>query len=295
MAVRILVVDDASFIRDMVKKQLRDRIPDLELKDAADGLRALALIKQWSPEIVLSDWEMPNMTGEELLREVRAMPNHANLPFIMITSRGDRDHVVKAVQSGVSDYITKPFTAEELLRKVSKQLKAIGRMPEMGQQKIAAGQNIAFASLDVLTGGRAESVAKASSPTVSGSSAALLQQNPLLAKKDVPMAAVKTTPKGRAQLRFPNELTYACEIREMSLQLMSCTMVRGNQLPSLFDQTVVDIESGDGESVARVNGYVHAMQACENRPDTQSIKLMIRFVDNDPDKFAMLSKYIAQL
>lgn len=295
MAVRILVVDDASFIRDMVKKQLRDTIPDLELKDAADGLRALALIKQWSPEIVLSDWEMPNMTGEELLREVRAMPNYANLPFIMITSRGDRDHVVKAVQSGVSDYITKPFTAEELLRKVSKQLKAIGKMPEVGQQKIAAGQNIAFASLDVLTGGRVDAVAKTSSATVSGSSAALLQQNPLLVKKDVPIAVVKTTPKGRAQLRFPNELTYACEIREMSLQLMSCTMVRGNQLPSLFDQTVVDIESGDGESVARVNGYVHAMQACENRPDTQSIKLMIRFVDNDPDKFAMLSKYIAQL
>lgn len=294
MAVRILVVDDAPFIRDMVKKQLRDQIPDLELKDAADGLRALALIKQWSPEIVLSDWEMPNMTGEELLREVRSMPHLANLPFIMITSRGDRDHVVKAVQSGVSDYITKPFTPEELLRKVTKQLKAIGRMPVMGQQKMAAGQNIAFASLDILTAGRAETVARPAAPA-SNSSSALLQQNPLLAKKDVPIAAVKTTPKGRAQLRFPNDLTFGCVIREMSLQLMSCTMERDHQLPQLFDQTVVDIESGDGESLARINGYVHAMQASENRPDTQSIKIMIRFVDNDPDKFAVLSKYIAQL
>jgi DNA-binding response OmpR family regulator len=294
MAVRILVVDDAPFIRDMVKKQLRDEIPDLELKDAADGVRALALIKQWSPEIVLSDWEMPNMNGEELLREVRSLPNGATLPFIMITSRGDRDHVVKAVQSGVSDYITKPFTPEELLRKVSKQLKAIGRMPVFGQQKIAAGQNIAFASLDVLTAGRAEIVTKSPAPSANNGSAALLQQNPLLAKKEAPIAAVKTTSKGRAQLRFPNELIYACEIREMSLQLMSCTMTRGNQLPSLFDQTVVDIESGDGESLARVNGYVHAMSASENRPDTQSIKIMIRFVDNDPDKFAVLSKYIAQ-
>jgi len=285
MTVRILVVDDAPFIRDMIKKQLRDQIPDLELKDAADGVRALALIKQWSPEVILSDWEMPNMNGEELLREVRSMPNNANLPFIMITSRGDRDHVVKAVQCGVSDYITKPFTAEELLRKVTKQLKAIGRMPMLGQQKVAAGQNIAFASLDILTAGRSESAA----------AAVPLQQPPLSPKKEVSISAVKTIPRGRAQLRFANDLHCACVIREMSLQLMSGTLERSEQMPALFDQTAVDIESDDGESLATVNGYVHALQACENRPDSQSIKIVIRFVDNDPGKFAVLSKYIAQL
>ncbi len=291
MTVRILVVDDAPFIRDMVKKQLRDEIPDLELKDAADGVRALALIKQWSPEIVLSDWEMPNMNGEELLREVRLMPNGATLPFIMITSRGDRDHVVKAVQSGVSDYITKPFTAEELLRKVTKQLKAIGRMPAV-QQKMAAGQNIAFASLDILTAGRVETVTHGPSSSA-GSSASLLQ--PSTTKKETPVTAVKTTPRGRAQLRFPQDVVHDCTIREMSLQLMSCTMKRSDKMPSLFDQVVVDITSEDGECLAGVNGYVHAMQATENRPDTQSIKIVIRFVDNDPGKFAVLSKYIAQL
>lgn len=294
MTVRILVVDDAPFIRDMVKKQLRDQIPDVELKDAADGLRALALIKQWSPEIVLSDWEMPNMTGEQLLLEVRAMANFSKLPFIMITSRGDRDHVVKAVQSGVSDYITKPFTPEELLRKVTKQLKAIGRMPVIGQQKMAAGQNVVFSSLDVLTRGRAESTITKPVATHTGSSA-ILQQNPLLATKESSIAAVKSTARGRAQLRFANDLTYACIIREMSLQMMSCTLERSDRLPGLFDQAVVDIEAEAGGSLARVNGYVHSLTAVENRFDTQSIRMIIRFVDNDPSKFEVLSKYIAQL
>lgn len=293
MTVRILVVDDAPFIRDMVKKQLRDQIPDVELKDAADGVRALALIKQWSPEIVLSDWEMPNMTGEQLLLEVRSMPNFSKLPFIMITSRGDRDHVVKAVQSGVSDYITKPFTPEELLRKVTKQLKAIGRMPVAGQQKMAAGQNVVFSSLDALTRGRAEPAIKPS-PSSTGSSV-VSQQNPLLVKKEPIVTAVKTMTKGRAQLRFANDLTYACIIREMSLQMMNCTLERSDRMPGLFDQAVVDIEAEAGGSIARVNGYVHSLTAVENRFDTQSIKIIIRFVDNDPSKFEVLSKYIAQI
>lgn len=292
MGVRILVVDDAPFIRDMVKKQLRDRIPGLELNEAADGARALALIKQWQPEIVLSDWEMPVMTGEELLREIRGNTDLASLPFIMITSRGDRDHVVKAVQLGVSDYITKPFTPEELLRKVGKQLKAIGKMPAAAPAKAASGQGVAFGSLDVLTAGRAEVVAP---KTVASGTAALLQTNPLLTKKDAPaLTPVKVQAKGKAQLRFPNNLNCACIIREMSLQLMSCSMERMDQLPTVFDQVVVDIETGDSQNLARVNGYVHAIQAAENRPDTLAMKIIIRFVDNDPTKFETLSKYIAQ-
>jgi DNA-binding response OmpR family regulator len=292
MTVRILVVDDAPFIRDMVKKQLRDQIPDVELKDAADGVRALALIKQWSPEIVLSDWEMPNMTGEQLLLEVRSMPNFSKLPFIMITSRGDRDHVVKAVQSGVSDYITKPFTPEELLRKVTKQLKAIGRMPVAGQQKVAAGQNVVFSSLDVLTRGRTESTT-AKPVTPNTASAAILQPSVVATTESA--LAVKTTPKGRAQIRFANDLSCVCLIREMSLQMMSCTLERSDKLPGLFDQTVVDIQAETGGILARVNGYVHSLAAVENRFDTQSIKIIIRFVDNDPSKFEVLSKYIAQI
>lgn len=283
MGVRILVVDDAAFIRDMVKKQLRDKVPGLELNEAADGTRALALIKQWNPDLVLSDWEMPNMSGEDLLKAIRTSENHAKLPFIMITSRGDRDHVVKAVQSGVSDYITKPFTPEELLRKVGNQLKKIGKLAQA--QTPPKPQAMAFSSVELLTG---RSEAKPSTQPKDVSAVV----SPLPVKKDITNTN-NSTLKCKAQLRFPNNLQFVCDVREMSLQLMSCAVERADQLPHLFDQAVVDMELDDG-SLARVNAYLHALQAAENRPDAKGIKMILRFVDNDPSKFETLSKFIAK-
>ncbi len=288
MSIRVLVVDDAPFIRDMLRKQLRDHIPNLEIKEATDGAKALACLKQWWPDIVLSDWEMPNMTGEELLREVRDMPNGAKLPFIMVTTRGDRDHVVKAVQSGVSDYITKPFTTEELLRKVTKQLKVIGKSQLMvAQPKMAAGQNTVLSSLDALTGGRTtEIVTKPASQP--GSSALLQPHAPVLTE-------VKTTPKGKAHLLCKNDHRLDCIIREMSLQLMSCSLDRSDYIPGLFDDIEVEVETTEGEPLTILKGYVHSLQSAEGRQDARAFKLVIRFIDNDPTKFESLSKYIAQL
>ena len=291
MALKILVVDDATFIRDMIKKQLRDRIPGVEIYDAADGARGLALFKQNPIDIVLSDWEMPLMTGEELLRAVRSSPNGAKTPFVMISSRGDRDHIVKAIQSGVSDYLTKPFSADELLKKVAKQLRVIGKVPSAAAPK-AATQGIAAASIDVLTAGRVEAVAGKPQTQVMGTSASLLTGSKPTVQ---PAAASKPASKARAQLRFANNRTFGCVIREMSLQVMSCILQRTDNLPALFEQAVVDIEMGEGGELARVNGYVHSITAGENRPDSTSLKLVIRFVDNDAEKFEVLSKFIAQM
>ena len=275
MAIRILVVDDASFIRDMIKKQLRDKLPGVEILDAQDGNRALAQMKNQTVDLILSDWEMPNMTGAELLAAVRAMPNASNVPFIMISSRGDRDHIVKAIQLGVSDYLSKPFSAEELLKKVFKQLKLIGKTPTAPARGGAATQGIAFASVDVLTGGATKTPVAATATAVQAK----------------PSKAVK----GKAQLRFSNNRIYGVVIREMSLQAMSGLMQRNELLPTIFEQAVVDIETEDGSSLARVNGYVHSIQAGESRPDTNVVKIVIRFVDNDAEKFEALSQYIAQM
>lgn len=281
MGIRILVVDDASFIRDMVKKHLRDKVPGLELNEAADGARALALVKQWNPDLVLSDWEMPNMSGEELLQAIRSSDDHAKLPFIMITSRGDRDHVVKAVQAGVSDYITKPFTPEELLRKVGIQLKKLGKL---SQPQSSPKSPNAFSSVELLTG-RKEPAPPPKEATV----------HPLLVKKEKPPVVVSNAGiKCKSRLRFADNLQFDCEIREMSLQMMSCSIERAERLPRLFDQAVVDMELDDG-TLARVNAYLHSLQAVENRPDAKGIKLILRFVDNDPAKFEALSKFIAKL
>ncbi|HSC68460.1 MAG TPA: response regulator [Cellvibrio sp.] len=290
MGIRILVVDDATFIRDMIKKQLRDKIPGAEVIDAPDGARALAQLKGQAVDLILSDWEMPNMTGAELLSAVRAMPHNGTIPFVMISSRGDRNHIVKAIELGVSDYLTKPFSADELLKKVFKQLKLTGKTPEQNL-RTASTQGIAFASVDVLTGG-AQAKAAAPKPVnpFANNSASALGAKPAIQAVASPKSA-----KGKAQLRFSNNRTFACVIREMSLQLMSCLMQRTDALPTVFEQAVVDIETGDGSSLARVNGYVHSIQAGENRPDTSVIKIVVRFVDNDAEKFETLSKYIAQM
>lgn len=290
MAIRILVVDDATFIRDMIKKQLRDRIPGVEIIDAPDGARALAQMKNQSVDMILSDWEMPNMTGAELLSTVRAMPNSEKTPFIMISSRGDRNHIVKAIELGVSDYLSKPFSADELLKKVFKQLKIIGKTPAL-RAAGATTQGIAFASVDVLTSGRAEpaTAPKATNPFANNSASAL-GAKPAISVVETPKAA-----RGKAQLRFANNRSFSCVIREMSLQLMSGLIQRNEHLPGIFEQAAVDIETSDGSSLARVNGYVHSIQAGENRPDTGVVKIVIRFVDNDAEKFETLSKYIAQM
>jgi hypothetical protein len=76
---------------------------------------------------------------------------------------------------------------------------------------------------------------------------------------------------------------------------MSCVLPRSDNLPQLFEQAVVDIDMGAGNGLARVNGYVHSMTAGENRADANSLKMVIRFVDNDAEKFEVLSKFIAQM
>jgi len=299
MALKILVADDATFIRDMIKKQLRDRVPGVEIFDAADGARAFALFKQNEIDLILSDWEMPLMTGEELLRNVRGSPNGATVPFVMISSRGDRDHIVKAIQSGVSDYLSKPFSAEELLRKVYKQLKVIGKLPS-AQAPRATTQGIASASIDVLTGGARSEVAAAKPVTsASISNSALLTAGPsAVVTGTKPIKAVSSptkTAKAQAQLRFSDNRIFPCIIREMSLQLMSCVLQRADDLPTLFEPAVVDIDMGEAKGLARVNGYIHSMVAGENRADSNTVKMVIRFVDNDAEKFEVLSKFIAQM
>lgn len=283
MALRVLVVDDASFVRDTIKRTLRQFITNLELHEATDGRRALAILKSNEVDLVLSDWEMPEMSGEELLRWVRTEARNPSIPFVMISSRGDRDHVVQAIQSGVSDYLGKPFTADELRRKVGKQLKKIGYKDEGRPRQ----ETSAFGSLDVLTGGNAQ--AKTVAPEEVSAA------NPLFAKPAKTVAAKQNKGsqfEGKAQLRFPNT---ACQVmvRELSLQAMSGFMVRPDVLPTLFDQAVVDLENKDGKALARLNAYVHSLQAVENHPNTNKLKIVVRFVDNDPEKFEVISKAIA--
>ena len=118
--VSVLVVDDATFIRDLVKKGLRDNFPGIQIEEAVNGRKAQQLLGRQAVDLILCDWEMPEMSGLELLTWCRAEEAHKITPFIMVTSRGDKENVVQAIQAGVSDYIVKPFNAATLKDKLTR-------------------------------------------------------------------------------------------------------------------------------------------------------------------------------
>ena len=85
--VSVLVVDDATFIRDLVKKGLRDHFPGIQLEEAVNGRKAQQLLNRQAVDLILCDWEMPEMSGLELLSWCRGEEAHKGTPFIMVTSR----------------------------------------------------------------------------------------------------------------------------------------------------------------------------------------------------------------
>ncbi|MBC6904113.1 response regulator [Saccharophagus sp. K07] len=271
MSLKVLVVDDATFVRDMVKRTVRQLAPDAELLEAPDGARAASLIKSKTPDLILSDWEMPEMSGEELLRWLRKQPEIGQTPFIMITSQGGRNHVMAAVEAGVSDYLSKPFTRDELGRKISKQLKRLGYKPSGAVSPAQRG--FAFSSVDVLTGGRASAVTHPATTEVPPSSASSHKPSKFA---------------GKVLLRFPH-ISCEYDLLETSSQALCGTVTRPQILPSVFDQAVVDIMAPDGKALARINAYIHSISACEPTPNAQRVRMIVRFVDQDPAKHEVLT------
>jgi two-component system, chemotaxis family, chemotaxis protein CheY len=113
---KILIADDMPTIRDLVKTQLK-ALGYKNIIEAVDGEQALnALILHDTTEskvaMVISDWNMPKMSGLEFLKQVRATDQWKSLPFVLLTSETERDQVTEAVMSGVSQYIVKPFAAK---------------------------------------------------------------------------------------------------------------------------------------------------------------------------------------
>jgi two-component system chemotaxis response regulator CheY len=120
LSMRILVVDDFSTMRRIIKNILK-QIGFSNVDEAENGQAALAKIGDGGNyDFVISDWNMPEMTGIELLKEVRANESTKDLPFLMVTAEAKKENVVEAVKAGVNNYIVKPFTAEVLQEKISK-------------------------------------------------------------------------------------------------------------------------------------------------------------------------------
>lgn len=136
-SLKVLIVDDARFIRDLVTKIVSSGFPQSEVKAAEDGEAGRKLMMQNKFDIILCDWEMPGMSGLELLQWARREPNYQTVPFLMVTSRGERDYVLKAVQSGVNDYIGKPFEPSQLIEKIKTWLAKGGETNAVARRRAA--------------------------------------------------------------------------------------------------------------------------------------------------------------
>lgn len=120
LGLKVLVVDDFPTMRRIVKNLLK-QIGFENIEEAEDGAQALGKLKGGSYGLVVSDWNMPNMEGIELLRSVRAeQPPLKDIPFLMVTAEAEKEKVIEAIKAGVDNYIVKPFTAEILKEKLEK-------------------------------------------------------------------------------------------------------------------------------------------------------------------------------
>lgn len=122
---RFLVVDDFATMRRIVRNLLKD-LGFNNVEEAEDGQDALNKMKQTDFDFVISDWNMPNIDGLQLLNEIRNTPAWASLPVLMVTAEAKKENIIAAAQAGASGYVVKPFTAAILEEKLNKIFEKIG-------------------------------------------------------------------------------------------------------------------------------------------------------------------------
>jgi len=121
-SIKVLIVDDFATMRRILKNILK-QLGFKNLVEADDGTTAWDILEEQSIDLIISDWNMPKMTGLELLKKVRADAKYKTAPFLMVTAEAQKQNVIEAVQAGVSNYVVKPFTAEAISDKLKKILK----------------------------------------------------------------------------------------------------------------------------------------------------------------------------
>ncbi|CAB3786651.1 Chemotaxis protein CheY [Paraburkholderia ultramafica] len=123
---KILVVDDFPTMRRIVRNLLKE-LGYSNVDEAEDGQAGLARLRSGTYEFVISDWNMPNLDGLAMLKEIRADANLAHLPVLMVTAESKKENIIAAAQAGASGYVVKPFTAATLDEKLNKILEKMAK------------------------------------------------------------------------------------------------------------------------------------------------------------------------
>ncbi len=289
MKIRLLIVDQTAFVRDALKRAVRRFLKDVEIFDAVNGNRALPVLRTNKIDIIIAEWDMEEMSGRELLEWVRGEEKYAKTPYIVTSDEGDRNLVMNAINAGANDFMAKPFSPDEVQKKVVKQLARLGyKSKDMQTQTQKSG----LGSLDVLTGGGAPKKPQTIKPREIRS-AGFGQPKPKATAKNATGKAGSFD--GVAHVHLANG-SVKCAIRELSLTGISGNIERPSpeSMPQVFEAATADIENAKGEPIGQFNVYVHALQAGDPRPDAKSLKLSLRFTENDPAAFEQLSKAVAR-
>jgi len=116
---KVLIVDDSSVTRKIIKAVVDEL--QMETEEAEDGIEALEKISQKYKELdlILLDWNMPEMNGYDVLVELKSSDKYRDIPVMMVTTEAQRSHIVAAIRMGAANYLTKPFTVEELEIKIT--------------------------------------------------------------------------------------------------------------------------------------------------------------------------------
>ncbi|AWX99323.1 response regulator [Marinomonas primoryensis] len=280
MSLKILVVDDASFTRDLIRRTLRKQFPAVEIEEAVNGRKAQQMLTKAQFDMVLCDWEMPEVTGVELLKWCREQPKYKkeDVPFVMITSRGDKSHVVEAVQSGVTDYLGKPFSSEQLINKVvsaAKKHKIDGKLSSQKPRESHAPGGVSSASLDVLMG--------------AGKSAPV--QATKFINPDAPVASVKDV-KIPTLVRFEAK-QFRCMIVQFSKTEATMFIKSDDVVPQVLGQAVLDLEFGG--KVNRLNYYIQSVATTEKKHDSTFLTVILSLIDQDSEKEAFIKQLFDSL
>ena len=123
---KFLIVDDFSTMRRIIRNLLKE-LEFTNADEAEDGIAALAKLRGGNFEFVVSDWNMPNMTGIELLRAIRADDTLKHLPVLMVTAEAKKENIIEAANAGASGYVIKPLTADVMGDKLNKKKKKMGK------------------------------------------------------------------------------------------------------------------------------------------------------------------------
>jgi two-component system chemotaxis response regulator CheY len=116
----VLIVDDSAAIRKILRRVLQQtELPLKQIHEAGDGLEAVQCLRSNKVHLILSDINMPNMDGLQLLGELKGNPEWKNIPVVMVTTEGGQSRVVEAIQLGAVGYVRKPFTAEQIREKLT--------------------------------------------------------------------------------------------------------------------------------------------------------------------------------